>query len=80
VYDISRELNQYGWIVPAYSLPKDSEEIVVLRMVVKENFSHDFAQKLLKDIDKVLAELVEKSKKNMLNSQTELIPKPQGIC
>jgi glutamate decarboxylase len=80
VYDISRELNQYGWIVPAYSLPKDSEEIVVLRMVVKENFSHDFAQKLLKDIEKVLTELVEKTKNSILSSEKELITKPHGIC
>ncbi len=49
-YHISDELRKNGWIVPAYSLPPNAEHIVVLRMVVKENFSRDLADKLLNDI------------------------------
>jgi glutamate decarboxylase len=81
-YDISRELNQFGWIVPAYSLPANSEDVVVLRIVVKENFSHDFAQKLIVDIEKVLHDLkTEKRKskphqKRVSHSKT----KPHAVC
>ena len=78
VYDISKALNQYGWIVPAYSLPKNSEEVTVLRMVVKENFSHDFAQKLMQDMDKVLQELSQ-GKQSTQKVQSAQI-KPHGIC
>jgi glutamate decarboxylase len=48
-YHISEELKKNGWIAPAYSLPPNAEHIVVLRMVVKENFSRDLADKLLAD-------------------------------
>ena len=48
-YHISDELSKNGWIVPAYSLPPSAEHVVVLRMVIKENFSRDLADKLLND-------------------------------
>jgi len=57
VYQISDELRKYGWIVPAYSLPPNAEETVVLRMVVKENFSRDLADKLLGDVFNVIEQL-----------------------
>ncbi len=81
-YDISRQLNEFGWIVPAYSLPKDSEDIVVLRMVVKENFSHDFAQKLLSDIFIVIKNLIGKEDKidNGINKKSTSVTKSHGVC
>jgi len=79
-YDISRELNQYGWIVPAYSLPKNSEEIVVLRMVVKENFSHDFAQKLIEDIDKVIQTLLNDNRYKEVEIKQNSVVKVHGVC
>ncbi len=48
-FHISDELRKNGWIVPAYSLPPNAEHIVVLRIVIKENFSRDLADKLLND-------------------------------
>lgn len=56
-YDISDNLRKYGWIVPAYSLPPNAQKTVVLRMVVKENFSRDLADKLFGDIEKVMQHL-----------------------
>lgn len=50
VYDLSDRLRERGWIVPAYALPPHAQEINVLRMVVKENFSHDMAETLAKDV------------------------------
>ena len=48
-YAISDNLRKYGWIVPAYSLPPAAEHTHVLRMVIKENFNRELAEKLLKD-------------------------------
>ncbi len=56
-YHISDELKKFGWIVPAYSLPPNAEHIVVLRIVIKENFSRDLADKLLHDIFSVIDKL-----------------------
>ncbi|HEX4467098.1 MAG TPA: glutamate decarboxylase [Solirubrobacteraceae bacterium] len=48
--ELSQRLRERGWIVPAYTLPPDAEDITVLRMVVKENFSHDMVELLAHDI------------------------------
>jgi glutamate decarboxylase len=47
---LSHLLRERGWIVPAYTLPPNAEHVSVLRMVVKENFSHDMAEILANDL------------------------------
>jgi glutamate decarboxylase len=54
LYDIANHLREHGWLVPAYSMPKNREDLVVQRIVVKNGFSHDMADMLLKDIKKSL--------------------------
>lgn len=44
-YQLSDILREYGWIVPAYTLPKNANNICVLRVVVKETFTNDMAVK-----------------------------------
>jgi glutamate decarboxylase len=62
VYLLSDELRRSGWIVPAYPLPKDAEDVHVLRMVVKENFSRDMADKLATDIRQAIERLKQEGK------------------
>ncbi len=50
VFDLSEKLRERGWIVPAYTLPANAEEIAVLRVVVRENFSEDMANLLIQHI------------------------------
>jgi glutamate decarboxylase len=50
VFQLSDKLREKGWIVPAYTLPKNAEDIAVMRMVIKENFGRDMVEILLKDI------------------------------
>ena len=57
VYDISERLRAHGWIVPAYHLPANAEEVALLRIVVRENFSRDMADMLLDDLTRVLERL-----------------------
>ncbi|KIC39052.1 glutamate decarboxylase [Ruegeria sp. ANG-R] len=61
VYDVSDQLRQYGWQVPAYSMPEGAEDIHVLRIVVREGFSFDMAEMLLQDMGKVIAKLENQS-------------------
>ena len=56
VFHLSEKLRQKGWIVPAYTLPANAEDIAVLRMVVKESFSKDMVEMLYSD----MMEAVEK--------------------
>lgn len=81
VYDISNELRKFGWIIPAYALPKNAESIAVLRMVVKENFSHDLAEKLIQDIHEVIRNLSQKQNKRPSNEKGyHTKTKPNNIC
>ncbi|MFH1653316.1 MAG: glutamate decarboxylase [Pseudomonadota bacterium] len=54
VFDISEMLRHRGWLVPAYTLPENSTETAVLRIVVKEGLSRDMADLLLEDLDRIL--------------------------
>ena len=49
-YDISRKLRESGWLVPAYTMPANREDLVVLRVVVRNGFSHDMAELFLGDL------------------------------
>src|SRR5664280_702730 len=57
VFDISKRLRQRGWIVPAYTLAADAQDIAVLRVVVREGLSRDMADALVCDLRGVVADL-----------------------
>lgn len=50
VFELSDKLRQKGWIVPAYYLPENAQDVAVMRMVVKENFSRDMVELLYSDV------------------------------
>ena len=55
LYDLADKLRERGWLVPAYPMPKNRSDLVVQRIVVKEDFSLDVAQMLLDDIKRSVA-------------------------
>jgi glutamate decarboxylase len=50
VFDVSERLRDRGWLVPAYTMPPDLQELAVLRVVVRNGFSHDLADLLVADL------------------------------
>ena len=56
VFEISESMRRFGWIIPAYTMPADAEHIAVLRVVIREDFSRSFAERLVCDLKKVLLE------------------------
>ena len=54
VFDVSDKLREYGWQVPAYTMPGHAEDVAVLRIVVREGFSGDMADMLLADLTKAV--------------------------
>jgi glutamate decarboxylase len=52
VFDISDKMRERGWLIPAYTFPKNREDLAVLRFVIREGFSRDMADMLLKDLRK----------------------------
>ena len=56
LFDLQDKLKQSGWMVPAYTMPKNIEDSVVMRIVVRQGFSRDMADMLLGDIRNAIAD------------------------
>lgn len=63
VFDVSYAMRQKGWIVSAYNLPANAESVYMLRVVVRETFTHDMAASFMKDIHEVYTTLHAEGKK-----------------
>ncbi|MFN8036569.1 MAG: glutamate decarboxylase [Acidimicrobiia bacterium] len=50
VFDVSRVLRERGWLVPAYTFPADREDLAVIRVVVRNGFTHDLADIFVDDL------------------------------
>jgi glutamate decarboxylase len=50
LYDLSNRLSTRGWRVPAYTLPPNLSEVVVMRIVVRHGVSRALISSLLKEI------------------------------
>ena len=57
VFDVSAALRERGWQVPAYTFPKNREDLAALRIVVRRGFTFDVADMLLADLRKQVARL-----------------------
>ncbi|SEJ23070.1 glutamate decarboxylase [Demequina mangrovi] len=55
LYHLSDRLRGKGWLIPAYPLPEDLQDIVVQRIVVRNGFGYSLASDLLDDIDECVA-------------------------
>lgn len=57
LFDLQAMLQQSGWMVPAYTLPKNIDDIVVMRIVIRQGMSRDMVDMLIKDISNAVEEL-----------------------
>ncbi|OLN30366.1 Glutamate decarboxylase [Desulfovibrio sp. DV] len=55
LYDLSDRLRSRGWQVPAYSMPANCQDMVVMRALVRHGFSRDLADLLVTDLGRCLA-------------------------
>lgn len=62
-YEIADNLRRYGWIVPAYTMAPDAQHVSLLRVVVREDFSRTLAERLVRDIRRVLEYLDSRAPK-----------------
>jgi len=55
LYDFSEKLRSRGWQVPAYSMPADRKDLVVMRALIRHGISRDLADLLVTDMKRGLA-------------------------
>jgi glutamate decarboxylase len=54
LYDLADRLRERGWLVPAYSMPPNREDLVIQRILIRHGFTRDMADQLLIEIQAVL--------------------------
>ena len=60
-FDLSWQLSaERGWMLPAYTMPPDAEDVKVLRALVKQTLSREQIERLSADIDLACATLEKK--------------------
>lgn len=57
LYDLQDRLKQSGWMVPAYTMPNNIKDMIVMRIVVRQGLSRDMADMLLTDIENAVKDL-----------------------
>ncbi len=64
LYDVADRLRTRGWLVPAYSLPENAENIVVQRILAKQGLTIDLANLLLEDFKRAITFLEKNGSTN----------------
>ncbi|RCI02687.1 hypothetical protein CU098_012033 [Rhizopus stolonifer] len=66
-FDLSTKLRERGWIVPAYTMAPNMQHLKLLRVVVREDFTRNRCDLLLRDINAAIKTLDEWDKKESDN-------------
>lgn len=64
-FAIAHQLRERGWVVPAYTMAPHSEQLKLMRVVVREDFTKSRCDLLVNDIKLALTTLGEMDKKQM---------------
>lgn len=59
--EISKNMQRFGWSIPAYPLPKPLESVNVLRMVLRVGFNSNMVQKLGDDLIGTVEYIIKKN-------------------
>jgi len=57
LYDFADRLRERGWLVPAYSMPPNREDLVIQRILIRHGFTREMADELLIEMQAVLDQL-----------------------
>ncbi|CAH0002019.1 unnamed protein product [Clonostachys byssicola] len=73
-FSLARTLRSRGWVVPAYTMAPHTEELKMLRVVVREDFSRSKCNMLINDI-KLCVGLLKETNQEVLRRQDAYIQK-----
>jgi glutamate decarboxylase len=76
VYHLSARLRENGWIVPAYNLPPDAEDVHLMRVVVRLDLSRQMIDILLRDLEKAWDDLAAEQPTQRLAPAADLWTAP----
>ena len=68
-FALAHLLRERGWVVPAYTMAPHSENLKLMRIVVREDFSRNRCDTLVNDIKLALGQMAEMDRKVMEHRQ-----------
>lgn len=71
-FALAHKLRARGWVVPAYTMAPHTENLKMLRVVVREDFTKNRCDSLICDI-KLCQELLENTDKDAIKKQEEFL-------
>ncbi len=80
VYHLSARLRENGWIVPAYSLPPDAEDVHLMRVVVRIDLSRIMIDVMLVDLLIAWDELSAEQPVERTGNKPDLWTKPEAAA
>ena len=60
LYEFADRLRERGWLVPAYSMPPDREDLVIQRILVRHGHTRQMADQLLVEMKSILDDFAER--------------------
>lgn len=69
-FAIAHQLRSRGWIIPAYTMAPHTNNLKMLRIVIREGFSKSRCEQLLQDIKLCLKTMDSLNREDILKSQT----------
>jgi len=60
LYEFADLLRERGWLVPAYSMPPEREDLVIQRILVRHGFTQVMADELLQEMGSILEHFAER--------------------
>ena len=57
LYDVADRLRERGWLVPAYSMPPNREDLVVQRILIRHGFTREMGEELLREMKRTIEHL-----------------------
>jgi glutamate decarboxylase len=80
VYHLSSRLRENGWIVPAYSLPPDAEDVHLMRIVVRLDLSRRMIDLLLLDLLQAWDDLSREKPPTLVAPRPDVWTNPQSAA
>ena len=57
LYEVADRLRERGWLVPAYSMPPNREDLVIQRILIRHGFTRKMAEELLLELQRTIEHL-----------------------
>lgn len=70
LYSLSENMRSRGWLIPAYSMPANCTNLVVMRVMVKHGFSMDMANLLIDDLKRATENVKHKVESYKIGNHT----------